>query len=178
MERLIYGLKCPVTNRMHYIGKSTQGMRRPMQHLHESHSIKIQEWVSDLKVLGDKPKIVVLQEVGEGEDIDITERVWISKYLDRGATLLNENLVIAATIRTDLDDLINTDYNSDYEAIGRFVSTRRKDLSLTQEQFAERMGIALTVVRKIEQGKSNVNLTSLLEILSVFNHTITIKKIE
>lgn len=178
MERLIYGLKCPVTNRMHYIGKTTQGMRRPMQHLNESHSVKIKEWVSDLNELNEKPRIVVLQEVGEGEDIDIAERVWISKYLDRGATLLNENLVIAATIRPDLDDLINTDYTSDYKAIGRFVSERRKAAGLTQEQFAEKIGVALTVVRKIEQGKTNINLDGLLDVLSMFKHTITIKRIE
>jgi transcriptional regulator with XRE-family HTH domain len=34
-----------------------------------------------------------------------------------------------------------------------FVKERRKAVKLTQEEFAERAGVALTVVRKIEQGK-------------------------
>jgi transcriptional regulator with XRE-family HTH domain len=36
-----------------------------------------------------------------------------------------------------------------------FVKTRRKQLSLTQNEFAEKAGVALTVIRKIEQGKEN-----------------------
>ena len=40
-----------------------------------------------------------------------------------------------------------------------FVKERRKEVNLTQEEFAERAGVALTVLRKIEQGKSNMNIT-------------------
>ena len=39
-----------------------------------------------------------------------------------------------------------------------FVKQRRKEVNLTQEEFAERTGVALTVIRKIEQGKTNLNL--------------------
>lgn len=35
-----------------------------------------------------------------------------------------------------------------------FVKERRKAAGLTQEEFADRAGVALTVIRKIEQGKS------------------------
>ena len=34
-----------------------------------------------------------------------------------------------------------------------FVKARRKEVNLTQEEFANRAGIALTVIRKIEQNK-------------------------
>ena len=37
--------------------------------------------------------------------------------------------------------------------LSKFVKTRRNEVNLTQEEFAERAGVALTVVRKIEQGK-------------------------
>jgi transcriptional regulator with XRE-family HTH domain len=37
--------------------------------------------------------------------------------------------------------------------LAAFVRERRKDVNLMQEQFTERAGVALTVVRKIEQGK-------------------------
>ncbi len=44
------------------------------------------------------------------------------------------------------------------KTISQFVKDKRKAASLTQEQFAERAGVALTVIRKIEQGKGNLNL--------------------
>jgi len=178
MVRLIYALKCPVRNSIHYIGKSTQGMRRPMQHLSKSHSEKIREWVSDLNELNHKPIIEILEYVNDSSDIDIRERFWISKSIDDGDVLLNENLVIPPTIRPDLDELINDDNTDGYLEIGRFIIERRKILGLTQKVFANKIGIALTVLRKIEQGKSNVNLNSLLEILKMFGHTITIRKIK
>ncbi|MCT4647261.1 MAG: helix-turn-helix domain-containing protein [Carboxylicivirga sp.] len=40
------------------------------------------------------------------------------------------------------------------ESLVEFVKQRRKELNLTQEEFAERAGAALTVVRKIEQGQN------------------------
>jgi predicted transcriptional regulator len=45
-------------------------------------------------------------------------------------------------------------------------------LNLTQEEFAERAGIALTVIRKIEQGKENLNLEKVNQVLkNVWSHT-------
>lgn len=43
-------------------------------------------------------------------------------------------------------------------ALADFVKQKRKEVNLTQEEFAERSGVALTVIRKIEQGKENLNL--------------------
>jgi len=37
--------------------------------------------------------------------------------------------------------------------LAEFVRERRKEVNLNQEEFAERAGVTLTVVRKIEQGK-------------------------
>ena len=44
------------------------------------------------------------------------------------------------------------------EELADFVKTRRKEVNLTQEEFADRAGVALTVIRKIEQNKTNLNL--------------------
>jgi predicted transcriptional regulator len=41
--------------------------------------------------------------------------------------------------------------------IAEFVKKRRKQLKLTQEEFALSAGVALVVIRKIEQGKENLN---------------------
>ena len=56
--------------------------------------------------------------------------------------------------------------------LAEFVKERRKEVNLTQEEFAERAGVALTVIRKIEQGKTNLNLDKVNLILSMFGHEL------
>lgn len=56
--------------------------------------------------------------------------------------------------------------------LSEFVKERRKEVNLTQEEFAERAGVALTVLRKIEQGKSNMNLDKVNLVLQMFGHEL------
>lgn len=56
--------------------------------------------------------------------------------------------------------------------MSEFVKERRKEVNLTQEEFAERTGVALTVIRKIEQGKTNLNLDKVNLVLSMFGHEL------
>ena len=56
--------------------------------------------------------------------------------------------------------------------LSNFVKTRRNEVKLTQEEFAERAGVALTVIRKIEQGKENLNLEKVNQVLKMFGHTL------
>ncbi len=56
--------------------------------------------------------------------------------------------------------------------LAEFVKARRKEVNLTQEEFAERTGVALTVIRKIEQGKTNLNMDKVNLILSMFGHEL------
>lgn len=53
-----------------------------------------------------------------------------------------------------------------------FVKEKRNEVNLTQEAFAERAGVALTVIRKIEQGKENLNLEKVNQVLKMFGHTL------
>jgi y4mF family transcriptional regulator len=56
--------------------------------------------------------------------------------------------------------------------IASFVKTRRKQLKLTQEELASRAGVALTVVRKIEQGKENLSLSKVNQVLKMFGQVL------
>lgn len=56
--------------------------------------------------------------------------------------------------------------------LAEFVKKRRKEVGLTQEEFAERAGVALTVVRKIEQGKTNLNMEKVNLVLQMFGHEL------
>lgn len=53
-----------------------------------------------------------------------------------------------------------------------FVKEQRKKVGLTQEQLADKAGVALTVIRKIEQGKDNLSLAKVNEVLLMFGHTV------
>jgi y4mF family transcriptional regulator len=56
--------------------------------------------------------------------------------------------------------------------IADFVKTRRKQLKLTQEEFAAKAGVALTVIRKIEQGKENLSLSKVNQVLQMFGKVL------
>ncbi len=57
-------------------------------------------------------------------------------------------------------------------SIAEFVKQRRKQLGITQEEFALKAGVALTVVRKVEQGKDNLSLSKVNQILMMFGHVL------
>ena len=56
--------------------------------------------------------------------------------------------------------------------LSEFVKERRKEVNLSQVEFADRAGVALTVVRKIEQGKTNLNLDKVNLVLRMFGHEL------
>lgn len=53
-----------------------------------------------------------------------------------------------------------------------FVKSSRKAANLTQQEFAERAGVALTVIRKIDQGKENLNLEKVNHVMKMFGHVL------
>ena len=57
-------------------------------------------------------------------------------------------------------------------SLATFVKQKRNEVNLTQEAFAERAGVALTVIRKIEQGKENLNLEKVNQVLKMFGHML------
>ena len=56
--------------------------------------------------------------------------------------------------------------------LSEFVKQQRRNTNLTQENLAERAGVALTVIRKIEQGKDNLSLSKVNQVLLMFGHTL------
>ncbi len=58
------------------------------------------------------------------------------------------------------------------DQLSQFVKNKRKQLSLTQEEFAKKAGVALTVIRKIEQGKENLSLSKVNQVLQLFGHVL------
>lgn len=68
-----------------------------------------------------------------------------------------------------------------YKNLAQFTKDKRKEANLTQQEFAERAGVALTVVRKIEQGKENLSLAKVNQVLLMFGNKLApliLKEIE
>jgi DNA-binding XRE family transcriptional regulator len=177
-QKLIYSLCCPFTNQIHYIGKSTYGMIRPMQHLNKSHSEKINEWVDNLKQIGYVPVVNVLEYVSLNENLDSREKYWIQLELNKNSFLLNSCLVSPLLISNDLEKILGNGLGMEHLKVAKFVKEKRKQKKLDQKTFAEKTGVALTVIRKIEQGKTNLNYESILQVLKMFGCTIDIVKIK
>jgi y4mF family transcriptional regulator len=57
-------------------------------------------------------------------------------------------------------------------SLAKFVKERRVRAGLKQEEFAQKSGVALTVIRKIEQGKTNLNLDKVNQVLAMFGHVL------
>ena len=172
-KRFIYSLKCPFTKEVHYIGKTTVGMTRPLSHMNKSHSDKIREWVDELKIFGHKPIVDIIYYVSEIEDIDAIEQREIHRHLDRGCYLLNQISVKPLSIIPNLEK--SDDIGIDN--VSNFLKSKRKYAGLTQGDLSKYSGVALTVIRKIEQGKTNINLEGLVTLLSMFGCKIDITKI-
>jgi transcriptional regulator with XRE-family HTH domain len=58
------------------------------------------------------------------------------------------------------------------KSLKTFLKEKRKLAGLKQLEFAERAGVALTVIRKIEQGKGNLQLEKVYHVLLMFGHTL------
>lgn len=56
--------------------------------------------------------------------------------------------------------------------LSEFVKEKRREANMTQEEFADRTGVALTVIRKIEQGKTNLQLDKVNLVLEMFGHKL------
>lgn len=53
-----------------------------------------------------------------------------------------------------------------------FLKTKRKEAGLTQQEFAAKAGVALTVIRKIEQGQTELQLEKVNQVLKMFGHVL------
>lgn len=176
-ENIIYALRCPFTERTHYIGKSTQGLTRPMQHLTDSHSRKIREWVADLAIIGEKPIITVIDYANE-KTINERERFWIAEYLRRGAVLFNEQGVKASNVRIRAEKIQRGERGRPWEQVGNIIRAKRKSVGLTQSQLSQKAGIGLRFIRELEQGvDKDYSFKKVQEILDLFGCTLVVTPI-
>lgn len=161
MKNFIYGLQSPIDWKFYYVGCSSKNILRPYTHYYNTHNSNVAEWV---KTLGCEPMVVIFER--EVEFLFERETHWIQILKSRGEPLLN----------VSIPQPKNIEYTTIVE-IGNFIKKKRASVNLTQHEFAEKAGIALTVVRKLEQGNPRCHLPSVLQALKMFGATLIIGKL-
>ncbi len=53
-----------------------------------------------------------------------------------------------------------------------FVKNRRKSLNLTQDELAKKAGVGLRFLRDLEQGKKNLRMDKVNQVLALFGHVL------
>lgn len=164
MKNIVYGLKDPRNDVFQYIGKSTVGNERALQHLVGSHSDKVNKWIEELKSKWLYPIVEIIEEV---EDLDLLperEKHYIQKYCELNPDLLNVQSVskdINST-RTEQDE---KDFDSIVSAIVKIPSilkTERACRKLTQQQVSEQTGMSRSTISLCENG-GNVNIKNVID---------------
>ena len=72
-------------------------------------------------------------------------------------------------IRDRLDAIPVRVYNAVMNTIATFIKQKRKELGLTQEEFAIRSGLGLRFIRELEQGKETVRMDKVNQALAMFD---------
>ncbi len=89
----IYGLICPISGAVRYIGKSIKPEKRlrahigaALRHEYKHHTAR---WIRKLVSEGSAPVLRILQEVKAGEDWREIERAWIKRAIDERWPITN-----------------------------------------------------------------------------------------
>jgi DNA-binding XRE family transcriptional regulator len=159
MKNIIYGLRDPRNDVYQYIGKSTVGEQRPLQHLTRSHSPYVNEWVKMLEENWLYPKIDIIEEVKDINDLPDRERYWIDYYYNINPSLFNIMLMPEELVETRSDDDAKSfdDLFRIIHSISSILKRERLCRKLTQQQLSELMGVSRSTLSLLEKG-DNVNL--------------------
>jgi len=89
----IYGLKCPDSGEIRYIGKSENPKKRLLAHINSARIFAYDHhaarWLRRLDGEQKRPELAILHEVVAGEDWRLIERQWIARAASEGWHLTN-----------------------------------------------------------------------------------------
>jgi hypothetical protein len=90
MKTFIYALKDPNTNKIRYVGKSNNPIKRLYDHIHSCHLTHTHKnnWLQSLLRENKKPTVEILEEVNSSE-WQFYEKYWIHKLKNQGEKLTN-----------------------------------------------------------------------------------------
>ena len=177
MTNIIYGLRDPRNDVYQYIGKSTVGSKRALQHLTLSHSDKVNEWVNTLKENWQYPIVDIIEEVENIEDLPEREKHWINYYYNINPSLLNIQLIETPlqNIRTEEDENKFNFLSIVIQDAPKILKKERLCRNLTQNELAKEMGVNRSTVGCCENGE-NVRLKTIQDYIRTLKGIDIIRK--
>jgi transcriptional regulator with XRE-family HTH domain len=165
-DNLIYGIVDPTNNMCVYVGKTTEGIKRPVTHLIHSHNIKLREWVSELRNNNLVPNIVILEKGLTLNNIDAKEVFWINEYEKLNPNLFNRQLLQKPSecIEYSTEDLqylniMLTDLSSVIKSV-------RYKFKITQQELADLCKVNRGTISEAERN-NKINSELLIKIINV-----------
>lgn len=156
MINIIYGLRDPRNDVYQYIGKSSVGAKRAIQHLTKSHSESVNCWVDMLANDWLYPIVDIIEEVEKVEDLIEREKFWINYYHSINPNLLNIQSIEEPlkNVRTEEDEanfnyLVRIIYD-----IPNILKKERLYRNLTQSKLADEMGVNRSTISLCENGNN------------------------
>ena len=158
-DNIIYGLRDPRNDVYQYIGKSTVGNKRALQHLFKSHSDKVNDWISSLEKDWLYPLVDIIEEVDLVEELLEREKYWIEYYYNLNPDLLNIN-----SKPKEINNILTEEDENDFNYLLKIISQlpvmlkkQRLVRNISQEELAKKMGVNRWTISQLENGNS-VNL--------------------
>ena len=168
MKNIIYGLRDPRNDVYQYIGKSTVGNKRALQHLTKSHSEIVNDWVKELENNWLYPHVDIIEEVNDLNELPEKEKHWIEHYHNINPNLLNRQ-GIKTSIENGRTEEDEEKFNFLFRTVSELPNILKKERlfrNLTQEEVAKEMGMNRWSVSMCENG-NGVNFSTIIKYLLV-----------
>lgn len=165
MKNIVYGLADSRNDLIYYVGKSSVGSKRALQHLSNSHSKEVNEWIKEVEDNWGKIKVIVIEEVVDLDFLAEREKHWIGIYSDINENLLNKNSYPKLiNSYSEEDDRMFSSLKNSIVFSGDIIKKRRLSLNITQSELAKESKVNRWTISQVENN-SNISLTSLKKII-------------
>ena len=165
-NNLIYGIVDPTNNTCMYVGKTTEGIKRPAIHLTHSHNINLREWVCELHNNNLVPNIIILEKGLALDKIDAKEIFWINEYKKSNSNLFNKQLLQKPNecIEYSTEDLqyLSVMLND----VSSIIKSVRYKFNITQQELADLCNISRSTL-SLAENNNIVNIDLLRKIINV-----------
>lgn len=185
MKNIIYGLKDPRNDVYYYIGKSSVGNKRALQHLLKSHSEKVNNWVNEIRNNGLNPIVDLIEEVERMNNLIDREKYWVNYYSKNNPEILNTYLIEnehknkkrineEKPVRTETDKEKFETLLGIVDQIHIIIKNERIFSDMNQGTLAKKAGIARNTIVNLETGHENqIGLGNIKKILKVLEKSST-----